>query len=207
MYTECYLNEIWKDISGYEGMYQVSNFGRVKSLDRIDAENHFRAGQIMKQKMTKGPGRGDGYMRVGLRNGKHQKEYQVHRLVAIAFIPNPKNLPQVNHKDCNPGNNCVFINPDGSVNPEKSNLEWCDAKYNINYGDRNKKTADRLRDRESPYNWKAVNCFSLSGEFLKRYESVEKAAAETKAQANAISACCKKRKYYYTAGGYKWEYA
>lgn len=55
--------------------------------------------------------------------------------------------------------------------------------------------------------WKAVNCFSLSGEFLKRYDSVEKAAAETKARANAISACCKKRKYYYTAGGYKWEYA
>lgn len=182
-------DEKWKDVPGYEGLYQVSDFGRVKSLDRIDTENHFRKGQIMKQKYLRG------YARVALRNGKHQKEYQVHRLVAIAFIPNPKNLPQVNHKDCNPGNNQV------------ENLEWCDAKYNINYGDRNKKTAVRLRDRKRPYNWKAVNCFSLSGEFLKRYESVEKAAAETKAQANAISACCKKRKYYYTAGGYKWEYA
>ena len=192
--------EIWKDIVGYEGLYQVSNFGHVKSLDRVDTENHFRSGQIMKLKYLRG------YARVGLRNGKCQKEYQVHRLVAIAFIPNPKNLPQVNHKDCNPQNNFVFINPDGSVNPEKSNLEWCDAKYNINYGDRNKKTADRLRGMERPYNWKAVNCFSLSGEFLKRYESVEKAASETKTQANAISACCKKRKYYYTAGGYKWEY-
>lgn len=182
------MEEIWKDIVGYEGLYQVSNFGRVKSLDRIDAENHFRVGQIMKQKYLRG------YAQVALRNGKRQKEYRVHRLVAIAFIPNPKNLPQVNHKDCNPGNNHV------------ENLEWCDAKYNINYGDRNKKTADRLRGMERPYNWKAVNCFSLSGEFLKRYESVEKAASETKTQANAISACCKKRKYYYTAGGYKWEY-
>lgn len=207
MKIESYIGEIWKDIQGYEGKYQVSNFGRVRSLDRIDAENHFRKGQIMKIKYTTGPGRGEGYARVALRNGSSQKEYQVHRLVATAFIPNPHNLPQVNHKDCNPANNFVFINPDGSVDPEKSNLEWCDVKYNINYADRNEKVSKALSGKEKTYNRKPVKCYSLSGKLLKEYDCVADAAKDTQTQANAITACCKKKKHYYTAGGYKWEYA
>lgn len=187
MYTECYLNEIWKDITGYEGMYQVSNFGQVKSLDRVDAENHFRAGQIMKQKYLRG------YARVGLRNGKRQKEYQVHRLVAIAFIPNPNNLPQVNHKDCNPRNNHV------------ENLEWCDAQYNLRYGDRGKKVSKALTGRKNYWSFKPVLCYSKDGRLICRYESIAAASKALNIFGTLISACCKGKQH--TAGGYKWKHA
>lgn len=101
--------EIWKDIEGYEGLYQVSNYGRVKSLNK-------RKGRILKPAKDKG-----GYLRVALHKQGTQKHYKIHRLVAQAFIPNPQNLPQVNHKDENPTNNTV------------QNLEWCDCQYNIDY--------------------------------------------------------------------------
>lgn len=109
--------EKWKDIVDYEGLYEVSSFGRVRSLDRYDNRNCFRKGHILKQNNN-----GRGYMSVYLcLNGKI-KTYKVHRLVAQAFIPNPDNLPQVNHKDEDKTNNSV------------ENLEWCDNKYNNNYG-------------------------------------------------------------------------
>lgn len=193
MYTECYLNEIWKDIAGYEGLYQVSNFGRVRSLDRVDSENHYRKGQIMKQKMTKGPGRGAGYMRVGLRNGKKQKEYLVHRLVAMAFIPNPCNLPQINHRDGCRANNCV------------DNLEWCDAQYNLSYGDRGKKVSKALTGRKNTWGIKPVLCYSKDGSLICRYDSVAAASESLNILATHISACCNGKQH--TAGGYKWKHA
>lgn len=106
-------NEIWKDIDGYEGLYQVSNLGRVKSLNY----NHTNQEKILRQIKTKG-----GYVIINLcKNGK-SKNFLVHRLVANAFLENLNNLPQVNHIDENKENNVV------------SNLEFCDAKYNNNYG-------------------------------------------------------------------------
>lgn len=205
MYTECYLNEIWKDITGYEERYQISNFGRVRSLDRIDAENHFRKGQIMKQKMTKGPGRGAGYMRVGLRNGKKQKEYLVHRLVATVFIPNPYKLPQINHKDGCRSNNFVWINDDGSVDFEKSNLEWCDAQYNLSYGDRGKKVSKALTGRKNTWGNKPVLCYTKDGSLICRYDSVAAASKSLNIPGTNISACCHGKQH--TAGGYKWKHA
>lgn len=95
--------EIWKDIAGYEG-YQISNHGRVKS--------HYKTARILKPYLNT-----DGYLNIDIK----KKQYKVHRLVAEAFIPNPENLPQVNHKDENKTNNNV------------TNLEWCTAEYNINY--------------------------------------------------------------------------
>lgn len=110
--------EVWKDIDGYEGLYQVSNLGRVRSLDRYDLYKRFHRGVVLIPKQE----RPDRYLTVSLwKNGKHSLRY-VHRLVASEFIENNNNLPEVNHIDENKTNNTV------------SNLEWCDRAYNANYG-------------------------------------------------------------------------
>lgn len=109
--------EVWKDIEGYEGLYQVSSLGRVKSL-RFGKERILKAGK------DKG-----GYLMVNLCKNSKTKMYKVHRLVAQAFIPNPDGLQCINHKDENKTNNCV------------DNLEWCTYLYNNNYGTRNFKSA------------------------------------------------------------------
>lgn len=108
--------EIWRPVVGYEGLYEVSSYGRVRSLDRYDNRNCFRKGELMNFFY------GCGYLKVVFSKNGIVKKYLVHRLVAQAFIPNPDNLPQVNHKDEDKTNNMV------------DNLEWCTAKYNINYG-------------------------------------------------------------------------
>lgn len=111
------MEVVWKDVRGYEGIYQVSNYGEVLRLRSLDSRGHLRNSKILKQTKTK-----DGYMQLGLhKNGKEQKVL-VHQLVAMAFLDNPNNYVEVNHKDENKQNNSV------------SNLEWCNHKYNANYG-------------------------------------------------------------------------
>lgn len=119
------IEEIWKPVVGYEGLYEVSSYGRVKSLCKYDSRNRFRDGRIIRLFTD-----GLGYLRAQLYSNSKRKSFLVHRLVAQAFIPNPDNLPQVNHRDENPSNDNV------------DNLEWCDGKYNVNYGTR----IDRIRD-------------------------------------------------------------
>lgn len=118
--------EIWRPVVGYEGLYEVSSYGRVRSLDRYDSRNRFRKGRILKLSDN-----GRGYLIVGLHSNNKVKNFLVHRLVAEAFLPNPENLTEVNHKDEDKSNNCV------------DNLEWCNRNYNINYG-----TA-KIRGRET----------------------------------------------------------
>lgn len=110
------MTEEWKDVDGWAGLYQVSNTGRVRSLDRNTGTQTFR-GRELKQYIDK-----DGYAHVTFFLNGRMKHYSVHRLVASAFVPNPNNFPQTNHKDENP------------INNSSDNLEWCDVKYNINYG-------------------------------------------------------------------------
>lgn len=111
------MEVVWKDVRGYEGIYQVSNYGEVLRLRSLDSRGHLRNSKILKQTKTK-----DGYMQLGLhKNGKEQKVL-VHQLVAMVFLDNPNNYVEVNHKDENKQNNSV------------SNLEWCNHKYNANYG-------------------------------------------------------------------------
>ena len=116
------INEIWKPVKHYEGLYEVSNYGRVKSLLRtVYRPDGCICGYVTEHYMTQHDN-GNGYLFVNLwKNNKGKREY-VHRLVALAFIDNPKQFPQVNHKDEDKQNNYV------------DNLEWCDCKYNNNYG-------------------------------------------------------------------------
>lgn len=153
------MQEIWKDIPNYEGLYQVSNLGRVKVLDRyvnsgIKNNNKVkRKSRILKQHNKQG------YFEVTLIANNKRKYYKVHRLVAQAFIPNPNNYQQVNHKDENKLNNCV------------DNLEWCDAKYNCNYGLRNDKIHKNTRSTHI-----RINQYDLSGNFIRTYNSYNEAS-------------------------------
>lgn len=112
-------SEKWKDIEGYEGYYQVSSLGRVKSLERkVESRGSLKIVRERILKLRKDP---KGYGRVYLQKDKVREQYRIHRLVAITFIPNLKNLPQVNHIDEVKDNNSV------------SNLEWCNNQYNTEY--------------------------------------------------------------------------
>jgi len=146
-----------------------------------------------------------GYCSVELFNKGKSKRFLIHRLVAQHFIPNPDNLPQVNHKDENPRNNCV------------DNLEWCTAKYNMNYGngaktrhlkiDYTKPIYRELAIKNSMAMRKPVLQFSRSGEFIKKYASSADASRAMGARSTShITECCKHNKRYKTAYGYKWEY-
>ena len=155
-----------KDIKGYEGLYAVTSCGRVWSC----RQNRFLI--PINQNC--------GYRSVTLCKNGIRKPTLVHRLVAMAYIPNYENKPQVNHKDEDKTNNCV------------NNLEWCDAKYNTTYG----KAQERLTAKKI----KTVLCVE-SG---VRYSSVKQAAKITNTNGSNIVQCLKgKRK---TAGGYCWQY-
>ena len=111
------MKEIWKDIKGYEKLYQVSNLGNVRRIKFIN--NRTQKDKIKMLKLIKDK---KGYLKINLWKNNKSKMFLVHRIVAETFILNPNNLPQVNHKDENKSNNCV------------ENLEWCSQKYNNNYG-------------------------------------------------------------------------
>ena len=114
--------EYWKPVVGYEGLYEVSNWGRVKSIKRIVKSP--RGYRTVCERTLKPTKDSHGYLCVSLYKEGKMKFVKIHRLVAEAFLDNPDNLPQINHKDEDKTNNHV------------NNLEWCDAKYNSNYGTR-----------------------------------------------------------------------
>ena len=171
------MEEIWKDIKGFEGLYQVSNMGRVKSL---------RRNIILKSRITR-----NGYERVNLSANNIPKLYSVHRLVANAFISNPDNLPQVNHKDENRTNNHV------------DNLEWCTQEYNQNYGTINiRKSQKQLNDKNKS---KVVLQYTLDGTFIKEWKSTMDVQRNLGFAHTHISECCRGKQANY-AYGYIWKY-
>lgn len=144
----------WKPVVGYEAIYEVSNDGRVKSL----SPKHKGKYKELAQKTNKG-----GYKTVGLCYLGRIKWKMVHRLVAEAFIPNPNNYPQINHKD------------EVKVNNRVENLEWCTAKYNINYGDRwNKEMASKIRNNASNAQ-KGVICYNIDTRQPRFFDSIAEA--------------------------------
>lgn len=178
------MNEIWKDIEGFEGYYQVSNLGRVKSLDRwvrnSEKSKRFVPSQIMADVSDK-----DGYRELILHKNGKKKTYKVHRIVAQTFIPNPDNLPEVNHRDDNKSNN------------EVDNLEWCDRTYNNTYNGKAKRTGLTQGKR--------INQYTLDGEFIRTWNTIHEPEHEIGfSSANISSACRGKAK---TAYGYIWKYA
>lgn len=177
------MKEIWKDIKGYEGLYQISNLGNVKSLDRNyirkNGRNHHTKETIRAQSKNL-----KGYSFVRLSKNNNSKIKYIHRLVAEHFIPNPQMLPQVNHKDENKDNNCV------------GNLEWCTNVYNCNYGTHN----ERLRQSLS----KRLNQYDLENNFIRTWFNSGEASNALKIDRGHIVDCCNgKRK---TSGGFIWKY-
>ena len=159
--------EVWKD---YKNYYQVSNFGRIFSK---------RYNKIMKPTLN-----AYGYYRICIYDSpKHFKNELVHRIVAQAFIPNPDNLPEVNHRDENPQNNFV------------SNLEWCSAKYNSNFGTRNK--------RIGKSNSKKVLQYTLDGEFVREWQSTMECGRNGFNQGHVAECCRGERK---THKDFIWKY-
>lgn len=177
------MQEIWKDVEGYEKLYQVSNLGRVKSLGNGGSKNSkFSSERILKLKSNKVTG----YLYVRLSKDGKQKHYSIHRLVALAFLPNPNNFPQINHKDEDKKNNTL------------QNLEWCSAEYNNNYGTHNKRMVVSLTNY--PSKSKKVLCIETN----KVYPSTRQIERELGfANGNISAACNGKRKSAY---GYTWRY-
>ena len=182
--------EEWRDIKGYEGKYQVSNLGRVKSLK--DSHGNYRE-KILSNTPTK-----DGYLTVGLYKKGKSKPYKVHRLVAEAFIENTNNHPIINHKDENKQNNRV------------DNLEWCTYQYNNTYGTRTKRQSEKMKGvnhpmygkhhtentknkisisnkGKSPSNRRKVQCITTG----KIFKSIKEAAEYYSIIRQDISKCCK----------------
>lgn len=221
------MNEEWRDIIGFEGRYQVSNLGRVRSF--VDSHGELRVTPVLrKTSLTH-----KGYPYVSLTDGAKHYARCVHRLVARAFIPNPQELPCINHKDEDKANNCI------------DNLEWCTHKYNSNYGTLRERLSKRLRGRELTSEQRDRICSALVRDYkehperkrkvsesLKRFYSIPEhrtglinrhttavQCVETgeifpsvKAAAQAISViyvnicqCC--RYPTRTSGGYHWRYA
>ena len=144
------MKEIWKDVLGYEGVYKVSNCGRVWSVRK----------KILMKLHDNGAGKGYKYI-WGHKDGNREKLY-IHIIVAQAFIPNPKNLPEVNHKDENPENNCV------------ENLEWCTHKYNSRYSNE----VEILR-------------FSKDGAFIDEWSSMQEIEKTLNIRYQNVSANCR----------------
>lgn len=173
------MQEIWKDIKDYEGLYQISNLGNVKVLDRKIKNNYnyfVRKEKILKLCVSKK----DGYVYVCLTKNNKGKTVKVHRLVAKAFIPNPNNLPQVNHKDEDKTNNCV------------DNLEWCTSLYNNNYGTRNNKLYNKTSFKKGykPKSCKKIEKYSFDGILLDTYFSIREAGRKNNFSASSIYRCC-----------------
>ena len=177
------MSEEWRDVVGYEGLYQVSSEGRVKSLER--KVRHWRGGErIQKERILNPKTNRYGYLIVGLYAGGKQKMFAVHRLVCQAFHENLDNKPQVNH-----------LNEDKKDN-RACNLEWCTRKENCNHGTRNERSA---KNRS-----KSVGQYTLDGDLVKVWQSANEVQRRTGFDRGSFSKAANGK--YKQAYGFIWKY-
>lgn len=185
--------EIWKDIKGFEGLYKVSNYGRIKSLAKKKGW-HFVKEKILKLSEDK-----DGYLRIMLSKKSKAKLFRVHRLVAETFLDKKdfKSMPEENRELINLDYLEVNHKKD-KKNNNVDNLEWSTQNYNLHYGNRNKKISISLG--------KPVLQYDKAGNKIAEYLSSQDAGRKLNLSATHISECCRKIKYHNTHGGYIWKY-
>lgn len=184
------MQEIWKDIEGYEGLYQVSNLGRVKSLARITTFKNRDSVRYETEKILTLAKHHKGYLKAQLRKEDVLKGYFIHRLVALAFIPNPENKSTVNHKDGDKSNNTV------------DNLEWMTNQENMKHA---YDTGIRNNDKVSEMKWKPVAQYTKDGELLRTYKSVKEALEENPGfHQSGVARCARGQQK--TAHGFGWRY-
>lgn len=180
----CYVDSITGVLVDYTGLYRASNYGRVKALERIVTRRK-QSGDFtctFHEKILAWKNNGV-YPTVALSKDGNSKYYTIHRIVASLFVDNQNNLPEVNHKDCNPMNPCA------------DNLEWCDRSYNVSYND-----SAVIRGIEK---MKRVSQYTLDGSFIREWNSYKDAASALGLNRGNISNCVKGRCKTY--GGYIWK--
>lgn len=177
------MDEIFVPIKGYEGLYEVSNLGRVKSFKM------YKDGKLLKLTIMK-----IGYLRVTLCKNDVQKPFYVHRLVALHFVenPNPKEFNVINHKDENKLNNVY------------TNLEWCTQTYNQHYGTARQKQAEKLRGVLNTKKSKPVEAYNDDGKIIYTFPSLMEAHRHG-FDFRLVSAVCRGKRYYHK--GLHWRYA
>lgn len=187
-------SEVWKDIPGYEGLYKVSNLGRVKHLPTQQSPG---TGKYARQERICTPHLMNmGYWVVDLYKNNRRKTMLVHRLVALAFIPNPNNFSCINHLDSN------------RANPNVENLEWCTASHNAKHSYDTNNRREKMNWKHGKDNEKSKAVLMLdkeSGKILRRFDSIMDVERELNIKNCNICSCLKGR--HKTAGGYKWIYA
>lgn len=193
-FKEWFIVEIWKDIKGYEGMYQVSNYGRVKGLERW---THFKNGRKPRrepERILKFTKHHKGYFKAQLRKEDKLKGYFVHRLVAEAFIPNPEGKSQVNHKDGNKGNNHV------------DNLEWNTQSENLKHSyhvlGSHRKSVEAMYEPRMKAKRKPVIVYDLEGNFVAEFKSQAETAKAMGVCSTSVSAATRGLKGYVPLKGH-----
>ena len=181
------MAELWLPVAGYEGLYEVSNQGRVRSLPRNVKTHRGKGYRVSPGRILSPASSGCGYVEVELSKDGIRKKLLIHRLVASAFIDNPDGFPQVNHKDENKMNNCV------------ENLEWCTAKYNANYGTGFLRAKPKMSEAKKK---KVAKC--ENGVIIAIYSSIGEAAKSVCSDPGHIGKCCNKKQK--TSAGYQWKY-
>lgn len=179
----------WVDIAGYENLYQINQFGEIRTLKNSPKLKKY---DLLKPQISKT----NGYVYQMLNKNGTKKLFRVHRLVASAFLPNPNNLPQVNHKDGNKQNN------------RADNLEWCEQSYNMKHAYKTKLQIPSDKQRKAVINTNKLKqkgvCQIKDGEIINTFSGISEASRQTNVPISCISRCCNGKREF--ANGFQWRF-